>query len=94
VPGADPAGGAGGRGLGLIGSAINPPLVVVSGRLATAGELLMAPLAESFERYALIKHADVATEARTILRPSRFTDNGGCLGAVGLVLRHHGRPLD
>jgi predicted NBD/HSP70 family sugar kinase len=88
------AGEAGGRGLGLIGSAINPPLVVVSGRLATAGELLMAPLAESFERYALIKQTDVATEARTILRPSRFTDNGGCMGAVGLVLRHHGRPLD
>lgn len=88
------AGEAGGRGLGLIGSAINPPLVVVSGRLATAGDVLMVPLAESFERYALIKQRDVAPEARTILRPSRFTDNGGCMGAVGLVLRHHGRPLD
>ncbi len=88
------AGEAGGRGLGLIGSAINPPLVVVSGRLATAGDMLMEPLAKSFERYALIKNRDVAPEARTILRPSRFTDNGGCLGAVGLVLRHHDRPLN
>ena len=88
------AGEAGGRGLGLIGSAINPPLVVVSGRLATAGDMLMEPLAESFERYALIKQRDVEPEARTILRPSRFTDNGGCMGAVGLVLRHHDRPLN
>lgn len=85
------AGAAGGHGLGLIGSVFNPPLVVVSGRLATAGEILMKPLSESFERFALIKHDDVAGSARTILRPSRFTDNGACMGAVGLVLRHHGR---
>jgi predicted NBD/HSP70 family sugar kinase len=82
---------AGGHGLGLIGSVFNPPLVVVSGRLATAGDILMKPLAASFERFALIKHGDVPHSARTILRPSRFTDNGACLGAVGLVLRHHGR---
>lgn len=88
------AGEAAGRALGLIGSAINPPLVVVSGRLATAGDLLMTPLAESYERFALVKSADVEAGARTSLRPSRFTDNGGCMGAVGLVLRHHGRPLN
>ncbi len=32
---------AGGHGLGLIGSVFNPPLVVVSGRLALAGDILM-----------------------------------------------------
>jgi len=88
------AGEAGGRGLGLIGSVFNPPLVVVSGRLATAGELLMTPLAESFERYSLVKREDVPENARTILRRSTFIDNGACMGAVGLVLRHHGRPLN
>lgn len=86
------AGVAGGRGLGLIGSVFNPSLVVVSGRLATAGELLMQPLAESFEQLQLVKRDDVPDMARTILRPSRFTDNGACMGAVGLVLRHHGEP--
>ena len=84
------AGEAGGRGLGLIGSVFNPSLVVVSGRLATAGDLLMHPLAESFERFTLVKRGDVPESARTILRPSRFSDNGACMGAVGLVLRHHG----
>ena len=69
----------------------NPPLVVVSGRLAMAGDILMKPLAESFERHTLVKRSDVPDGARTILRPSAFTDNGACLGAVGLVLRHHGR---
>jgi predicted NBD/HSP70 family sugar kinase len=82
---------AGGHGLGLIGSVFNPPLVVVSGRLSAAGDILMKPLAESFERHALIKHGDVPETARTQLRPSRFNDNGACMGAVGMVLRHHGR---
>lgn len=86
------AGAAGGRGLGLIGSVFNPSLVVVSGRLVTAGDLLMQPLAESFERFSLVKRGDVPDTARTILRPSAFTDNGACMGAVGLVLRHHGQP--
>jgi predicted NBD/HSP70 family sugar kinase len=84
------AGEAGGYGLGLIGSVLNPPLVVVSGRLALTGDLLMKPLTQSYERYTLIKHNDVPDEARTLFRASSFTD-GACLGAVGLVLRHHGR---
>lgn len=81
----------GGHGLGLIGSVFNPPLVVVSGRLAASGDILMKPLAESYERYTLIKHGDVPAGARTVLKPSQFVDNGACIGAVGLVLRHHGR---
>lgn len=84
------AGESGGQALGLIASVLNPPLVVVSGRLALAGELLMGPLTRSYERYTLIKHHDVPDVARTIFRPSGFSD-GACLGAVGLVLRHHGR---
>jgi len=82
---------AAGHGLGLIGSVFNPSLVVVSGPLAAAGDILMKPLAESFERHALIKDDDVPATTRTELRPSRFVDNGACMGAVGLVLRHHGR---
>jgi predicted NBD/HSP70 family sugar kinase len=84
------AGEAGGHGLGLIGSVFNPPLVVVSGRLAQAGDMLMEPLTRSYERYTLIKHDDVPDVARTLVRASTFSD-GACLGAVGLVLRHHGR---
>lgn len=84
------AGIAGGHGLGVIGSVLNPPLVVVSGRLALAGDMLLGPLADSFERHTLIKRADVPDSTRTLIRPSQFSDNGACLGAVGLVLRHHG----
>lgn len=85
------AGAIGGHGLGIIGSVLNPPLVVVSGRLAMTGDILLDPLSASFERHTLIKRADVPDSTRTIIRASQFTDNGACLGAVGLVLRHHGQ---
>lgn len=88
------AGEAGGRGLGLISSVFNPPLVIVNGRLAAAGELLMAPLTESFERFSLIKSGDVPEHARTVLRAGAFSSNGACMGAVGMVLRNHGEPLN
>jgi predicted NBD/HSP70 family sugar kinase/DNA-binding transcriptional ArsR family regulator len=80
-----------GRGLGLIGAAINPPLVVVSGRLATAGDLLLKPLEESFNRHTLVKPADVGDDAHARFVVGRFLSNDACLGAVGLVLRHLGR---
>lgn len=86
------AGETGGHGLALIGSVFNPQLIVVGGRLSMAGDIVMEPLARSFERHTLVKTRDVPEEARTILRPCRFPENGACMGAVGLVLRHQGRP--
>jgi predicted NBD/HSP70 family sugar kinase len=81
-----------GRGLGIIGAAINPRLVVIAGRLVRAGDLFLDALAASYDRYALIKR-DADEESRTQIVPARFIDNAACLGAVGLVLRHHGRLL-
>jgi predicted NBD/HSP70 family sugar kinase len=81
-----------GRGLGIIGAAINPGLVVIAGRLVRAGDLFLDALAASYDRYALIKR-DADEESRTQIVPARFIDNAACLGAVGLVLRHHGRLL-
>jgi predicted NBD/HSP70 family sugar kinase len=80
-----------GRGLGLIGAAINPPLIVVGGRLAKAGDLVLGPLEASFNRHTLVKPEDVSPDARTRFVTSRFIDNDACMGAVGLVLRHYGR---
>ncbi len=38
------------------------------------------------------------TTCRTIRAPSsgqaRFSDSGACMGAVGMVLRNHGEPLN
>jgi len=80
-----------GRGLGLIGAALNPPLIIVGGRVASAGDMLLCPLEASFNKHTLVKPADVGEEARTRFVTSRFTTNDACMGAVGLVLRHYGR---
>jgi len=82
---------AAGRGLALIGSALNPPLIVVGGRLALAGDLMMKPLEDSYDRHTLVRRADVSDAARTRFVVSRFLENDACMGAVGLVLRHFGR---
>lgn len=82
---------AAGRGLGIISATLNPELVVVAGRLVHSGDILMDALAKSYDRHSLVKSYDVGEGARTRLVPTRFVGTGACMGAVGLVLRHHGR---
>jgi predicted NBD/HSP70 family sugar kinase len=80
-----------GRGLGMIGTIINPGLIIIGGRMALAGDMLLEPLARSFDKHTLVKRSDVPSASRTTLTIGRFTENDSCMGAVGLVLRHHGR---
>jgi predicted NBD/HSP70 family sugar kinase len=80
-----------GRGLGIIGAAINPGLIVIGGRLGLAGDMLLNPLEQSFNKHTLVKRNDVSAASRTKFVASRFSANDACMGAVGLVLRHHGR---
>jgi predicted NBD/HSP70 family sugar kinase len=85
------AGEAAGHGLALIGTTFNPPLIVIGGRGALAGELVLAPLRAAYERFALIKNSEMPAEAQTRIIPGAFLTNDSGLGAVGLVLRYHGR---
>lgn len=78
-----------GRGLGVICTAINPGLIIVGGRLALAGELMMKPLRAAFDKHTLVKWSDVPPGSRTDFRIARFIQNDACMGAVGLVLRQH-----
>jgi predicted NBD/HSP70 family sugar kinase len=80
-----------GRGLGLIGSVINPPLIIIGGRMALAGDILLAPLIASYERHTLIKSRDIPPAMRTRITVGKHTENDALLGAVGLVLRHASR---
>jgi predicted NBD/HSP70 family sugar kinase len=79
-----------GRGLAMIGTILNPGLIVVAGRLALAGDKLLEPLVRSYERHTLVKREEVPPAARTKFAIGKFIDNDSCMGAVGLVLRHHG----
>ncbi len=80
-----------GRGLAIIGAVVNPGLIIIGGRMALAGEILLAPLAASYDRHALVKSRDVPEASRTRIIVGKFTTNDACLGAVGMVLRYHGR---
>ncbi len=80
-----------GRGLGMIGAVFNPGLVIVGGRGAVAGEMLLAPLRRAYDRHTLIKRADVPEAQRTRIELGRFTANNALMGAVALVLRRQGR---
>ena len=78
---------AAGRGLGIIGSILNPGVVVVGGFGATAGPLLFERLNDSYERHTLLKRAQLAEAQRLRIVPARFTTDGSLMGAVALVLR-------
>jgi predicted NBD/HSP70 family sugar kinase/DNA-binding transcriptional ArsR family regulator len=80
-----------GRGLAMVGTAFNPPLIVVGGRATAAGDLLFEPLLRSFDRHTLIKRSEMPEHLRTRIVAGTFTADDSCLGAVGLVLKHHGR---
>lgn len=78
---------AAGRGLGVVGSVLNPGLIVVGGDLSRAGELFLGPLEASYDKHTLVKRAEVDPAVRTRIVASHFTDNVSCIGAAGLVLR-------
>jgi predicted NBD/HSP70 family sugar kinase len=78
---------AAGRGLGIIGSILNPGIVVVGGAGAAAGPLLFDRLTDSYERHTLLKRAQLAEAQRLRIVPARFSTDGSLMGAVALVLR-------
>jgi predicted NBD/HSP70 family sugar kinase len=80
------AGSFGGRGLAMIGTMLNPPLILVGGRLALADELLLRPMRNAYERHALLRNSELDQQSRTIIRVGKFPERDSLLGAVGLVL--------
>lgn len=84
------AGEAAGRGLATVGTILNPGLFVISGGMAAAGDMLLAPIRSAYGRHTLVKPGD-CEGANPAFVTGRFLDNDNCMGAVGLVLRHHGR---
>ncbi len=76
----------GGRGLAMIGTIINPPLILIGGRLALADELLLNPMRQAYDRHALLRSSELDAKSRTAIRVGKFPERDSLLGAVGLVL--------
>jgi predicted NBD/HSP70 family sugar kinase len=83
-----------GRGLGIIGSILNPGVVVIGGRGLAAGPLLLEPLEASYERHTLLKRAQLSEAHRVRIMPAHFAEDGSLMGAVALVLRRYGGLQD
>jgi predicted NBD/HSP70 family sugar kinase len=67
---------------------LSPELIVVGGDLAGAGDILLDPMREAVDRYAIER----AAQATSIV-PSTLGDSTEVLGAVALaVLRSEGMP--
>jgi predicted NBD/HSP70 family sugar kinase len=66
----------------------NPELVVVGGRLAAAGELVLGPLRDAVRRYAIPAAAETAT-----IVTSALGDRAELLGAIVLVIGQSDRAL-
>jgi predicted NBD/HSP70 family sugar kinase len=80
-----------GRGLAIIGTIINPPLIIIGGRLALAGNMLIDPLRRVFEKHTHLKPGRKSASGATRIAVGDFTGNDSLLGAVGMVLRSQGR---
>lgn len=85
------AGSAAGLAVGLIGSALNPPMFLITGGLADADEVFFAPLRASFERHTLCRPSLLPESQRPVIVPGDFLKNDNVLGAAALVLRQVSR---
>ena len=66
----------------------NPEMVVVGGDLSTAGELLLDPLRESIDRYAL----PTATEQLEVVA-GELGERANLLGALALAIAQSGEAV-
>ena len=83
---------AAGRGLGIVGSVLNPRLLRDRRCPGDAPAICCSPRSRpSYNKHTLVKRTDVGNASQTKFVTSKFADNGACLGAVGVVLQHHAR---
>lgn len=80
-----------GWGAGLVGTVLDPPVVIVAGGLAKAGELFLDRFVKSYDRHASAKSATLPPERRQRFLLGRFLANDTVLGAVALVLHQQCR---
>lgn len=80
-----------GIGLGMLGSSLNPPMFLITGGLALAGELFLTPLRASYERHTLCRPALLPQSQRTRFLTGTNPDIDNVLGATALVLRQEMR---
>ena len=72
-----------GKGLATLIHIINPKLIVLSGRGATAGKILMAPIQQAIHEFCIPRLAE-----HTDIKVSELATESGLLGAATLVVEN------
>ncbi|AOM77206.1 sugar kinase [Pedobacter steynii] len=72
-----------GKGLATLIHIINPKLIVLSGRGATAGKILMAPIQQAIHEFCIPRLAE-----HTDIKVSELANESGLLGAATLVVEN------
>jgi predicted NBD/HSP70 family sugar kinase len=72
-----------GKGLATLIHIINPKLIVLSGRGATAGKILMAPIQQAINEFCIPRLAEY-----TDIQVSEISTESGLLGAATLVVEN------
>jgi predicted NBD/HSP70 family sugar kinase len=75
-----------GRGIAILIHILNPELVVISGRGAAAGNMLLAPMQQAVNRFCIPRLASY-----TEITVSDLSDKAELIGAAALVLENYDR---
>lgn len=76
-----------GRGISILIHVLNPELIVLSGRGATAGKLWLAPVQQALNHYCIPRLA-----AQSELTVSTFNNRAELIGAAALVIENYDKP--
>ncbi|MEO6813282.1 MAG: ROK family protein [Ginsengibacter sp.] len=77
-----------GRGIAILIHILNPELVVISGRAALAGNVLLAPIHQAVNKYCIPRLA-----AYTDIIISSFGNSAELIGAAALVVENYDKKL-
>ncbi|MBS1948489.1 MAG: ROK family protein [Bacteroidetes bacterium] len=77
-----------GRGIAILIHILNPELIVISGRGATAGNMLLAPMQQAINKYCIPRLASY-----TQIEVSPFSANAELIGGAALVIENYERNV-
>ncbi len=77
-----------GKGISILIHIMNPELVLLSGRGAAAGKILMAPIQQALNKYCIPRLAEY-----TEVKVSKLGQDAYSIGVAALVMENFGSPV-
>jgi predicted NBD/HSP70 family sugar kinase len=75
-----------GRGIAILIHILNPELIVISGRGAASGNMLLAPIQQAVNKYCIPRLANY-----TVITVSSFSNSAELVGGAALVIENYGK---